>query len=58
MRDRRGKGKVMPMYYYFVTFNDYFGYCVAVNDNSSGQIVFTGTIEECNHKCIDLNMHR
>lgn len=48
------------MYYYFVTWNAYFGYCVAVYDSDSGisEIVFTGSIEECNRKCIEFNKSR
>lgn len=40
----------MPSYY--ITYNDYFGYCVA---ETGGKIVFAGNIEDCNKKCIELN---
>lgn len=36
---------------YYITFDKYFGYCVKGNN----KIVFTGSIEDCNAKCIELN---
>ena len=49
---QKGAGK-MPKYY--VSYNDYFGYCVVEEINGTGKIVFTGSIEKCNQKCIELN---
>ena len=49
---QKGVGK-MPKYY--ASYNDYFGYCVVEEINGSGKIVFTGSIERCNQKCIELN---
>lgn len=43
----------MPKYY--IIHNDYFGYCVVEETNGIGHIIFTGSIEVCNHKCIELN---
>lgn len=43
----------MPKYY--VSYNNYFGYCVVEEINGTGKIVFTGSIEKCNQKCIELN---
>lgn len=43
----------MPKYY--VSYNDYFGYCVVEEINGTGKIVFAGSIERCNKKCIELN---
>lgn len=43
----------MPKYY--ISYNDYFGYCVIRKLNGNGEIVFTGSIEDCNEKCIELN---
>ena len=44
---------MMPKFY--VSYNDYFGYCVVEEINGTGKIVFTGSIEKCNQKCIELN---
>lgn len=43
---------------YYITFNEYFGYCVCELYNGTATIVFTGSIEECNRKCIELNEGR
>jgi len=43
----------MPNYY--IIYNDYFGFCVVEEINGNGKIVFTGSIEEVNAKCIELN---
>lgn len=46
------------MKYYYITYNNYFGYCVIETDGKNGKIVFAGTIEDCDAKCMDLNSHR
>lgn len=47
------------MDYYFISYNEYFGYCVIIKDErGTGTIVFAGTIEDCNKKCIELNKSR
>lgn len=43
---------------YYISYNDYFGFCVIEEINGKGRIVFTGTIEEVNAKCIELNSCR
>lgn len=43
----------MPKYY--VSYNNYFGYCVVEEIGGTGRFVFTGSIERCNQKCIELN---
>lgn len=40
---------------YYITYNDYFGFCVIEKINGTGRIVFAGSIEDCNQKCIKLN---
>ena len=40
---------------YYISYNDYFGYCVIEETNGTGKIVFAGNIEDCNAKCIELN---
>ena len=40
---------------YYISHNDYFGYCVIEEINGTGKIVFAGSIEDCNAKCIELN---
>lgn len=45
------KGKCM----YYVSYNDYFGFCVIEENDGNGKIVFAGSIEDCNKKCIELN---
>lgn len=43
---------------YYITYNDYFGYCVVGTDGKESYIVFAGSIEDCNKKCIELNNSR
>ena len=43
---------------YYITYNDYFGFCVVENDNGRHTIVFAGNIEDCNRKCVELNASR
>ena len=43
---------------YYITYNDYFGFCVVEKINGNGKIVFTGSIEDCNRKCIELNSQK
>lgn len=43
---------------YYITYNDYFGWCVVEEINGNGRIIFTGTIQEVNKKCIKLNSCR
>ena len=43
---------------YYITYNDYFGYCVIWTDGENSKIVFAGSIEDCNRKCIELNNSR
>lgn len=38
---------------YYITYNDYFGFCVVKTETC--KIVFAGSIEDCNAKCIELN---
>ena len=40
---------------YFITYNDYFGYCVIEENDGNTKIIFAGKIEDCNSKCIELN---
>lgn len=40
---------------YYITYNDYFGFCVIEKIKGTGKIVFAGSIEDCNRKCIELN---
>lgn len=40
---------------YYVSYNDYFGFCVIEENDGNGKIVFAGSIEDCNKKCIELN---
>lgn len=40
---------------YYITYNDYFGFCVIEKINGNGKIIFAGSIEDCNKKCIELN---
>ena len=46
------------MPYYYITHNKYFGFCVVEYDGENGKIVFAGSIEDCNKKCIELNATR
>lgn len=43
---------------YYITHNNYFGYCVIEKTNGCGKIVFAGSIEDCNNKCIELNKRK
>lgn len=43
------------MYKYYVSHNAYFGFCVMAEKDGNSKIVFAGTIEDCNKKCIELN---
>lgn len=43
---------------YHISYNDYFGFCVIEKINGTGKIVFAGSIEDCNRKCIELNSQR
>jgi len=43
---------------HYITHNDYFGYCVVCHDGYTRKIVFSGSIEDCNRKCIELNSHQ
>ena len=43
---------------YYITYNDYFGYCVVETDGKHNKIVFTGSIEDCNKRCIELNSYK
>lgn len=38
---------------YYITYNNYLGYCVVEIETT--KIVFAGSIEDCNEKCIELN---
>lgn len=40
---------------YYISYNDYFGFCVIEKIKGTGKIVFAGSIEDCNRKCIELN---
>lgn len=41
---------------YYVSYNNYFGFCVICEDeHGNGTIAFAGSIEDCNRKCIELN---
>ena len=40
---------------YYISYNEYFGFCVIETINGTGKIVFAGSIEDCNRKCIELN---
>ena len=39
---------------YYITYNDYFGFCVIEKIDGNEKIVFTGSIEDCNRKCREL----
>ena len=43
---------------YYITYNDYFGFCVIESDGKNSRIVFAGSVEDCNAKCIELNNQR
>lgn len=38
---------------YYVSYDNYFGYCVVEEGNK--KIVFAGSIPDCNRKCMELN---
>lgn len=38
---------------YYVSYDEYFGYCVI--EEETGEIIFAGSIPDCNKKCIELN---
>lgn len=40
---------------YYISYNDYFGFYVIEEVKGNGRIVFTGSIEDCNKKCMELN---
>ncbi len=40
---------------YYISYNDYFGFYVVEEIEGTGRIAFTGSIEDCNRKCIELN---
>ena len=40
---------------YYISYNDYFGFCVIEEIDGNGKIVFAGSIPDCNNKCIELN---
>lgn len=40
---------------YYISHNDYFGFCVIEEIDGTGKIVFAGSIEDCNRKCVELN---
>lgn len=40
---------------YYISHNDYFEVCVVEEIGGNGRIVFAGSIEDCNRKCIELN---
>lgn len=43
---------------YHITYNDHFGFCVVETDGTNEKIVFSGSIEDCNNKCVELNSDR
>lgn len=43
---------------YYISYNDYFGFCVIEKIKGTGKIVFAGSIEDCNRKCIELNSQK
>ncbi len=49
------ESEVLNMEKYYISYNNYFGYCVIEEINGNGRIVFAGSIEDCNRKCIELN---
>lgn len=48
----------LKMAKYYITYNNYFGYCVIEEIDGTEKIVFVGSIEDCNAKCIKLNSYR
>ena len=49
------KWRYKDMAKYYISHNDYFGFCVIEEIDGTGKIVFAGSIEDCNRKCIELN---
>ena len=49
------KRRYNDMAKYYISHNDYFGFCVIEEIDGTGKIVFAGSIEDCNRKCIELN---
>lgn len=49
------KRRYKDMAKYYISHNDYFGFCVIEEIDGTGKIVFAGSIEDCNRKCIELN---
>lgn len=43
----------MPEYY--ITYNDYFGYCVIQKIEGTAEIIFAGSIEDCNNLAVELD---
>lgn len=43
---------------YYVSYNDYFGFCVVEKIGGTGRIVFVGSVQDCNKNCIEKNSHR
>ena len=40
---------------YYISYNDYLGYCVIEEIEGIAKIVFAGSVKDCNQKCIELN---
>lgn len=53
--DGRPERIIQSMEKIYITYNDYFGFCVVEEIDGTGKIVFAGSIEDCNRKCIELN---
>lgn len=43
---------------YYITYNDYFGYCVIEKIDGTGTIIYAGSIEDCNRVCIEMNQSK
>lgn len=50
--------EVNTMKNYHITYNGHFGFCVVETDGKNEKIVFSGSIEDCNNKCMELNSDR
>lgn len=46
----------MPEYY--VSYNDYFGYCVIQKFEGTAEIIYAGSIEDCNRVCVEMNQSK